>query len=56
LRQSLAESALDPGRLERIEAVLEEIEYLRHAPELSDVGHLREEILDRSLRLLRDLS
>lgn len=56
LRQSLAESPLDPGQLERIEAVLEEIEYLRHAPELSDVGHLREEILDSSLRLLRDLS
>lgn len=56
LRQSLTESPLDPGRVERIEAVLEEIEYLRHAPELSDVGHLREEILDSSLRLLRDLS
>jgi len=56
LRQGLSESALGSDQIERIEAVLEEIEYLRHAPELSDVGHLREEILESSLRLLRELA
>lgn len=55
LRESLAAVGLDAARLDGIDALLEEIEYLRHAPELSDVGHLREEIVDRSLRLLRDL-
>lgn len=38
-----------------IAALFEEIDYLRHAPELSEVGHLREEILGRSRRLVRDL-
>lgn len=38
-----------------VAALFEEIDYLRHAPELSDVGHLREEILGRSKRLARDL-
>ncbi len=36
-------------------ALFEEIEYLRQAPELSDVGHLREEVVARSRTLLREL-
>jgi len=56
LRSSLLAGGLAPELVERISAVLEEIEYLRQAPELSDVGHLREEILESSRRLLRDLS
>lgn len=34
----------------RLTSLLEEIDYLRHAPELSDVGHLRQEIVERSKR------
>jgi hypothetical protein len=36
-------------------ALLDELHYLRYAPELSDVETLREEAFERSRRLLRDL-
>jgi hypothetical protein len=36
-------------------ALFEEIDYLRHAPELSQVSHLGGEILERSRRLVREL-
>ncbi len=51
----LRERGLAPERAAAVAALFEEIDYLRHAPELSDVGHLREEIVARSKRLARDL-
>lgn len=54
--ERLRAAGLAAEAIERTEAIFEEIDYLRHAPELSDVGHLRAEIVERSERLLRALA
>lgn len=55
LSDRLRERGLPGEAAAAILALLEEIEYLRQAPELSDVGHLRDEIVARSRSLLREL-
>lgn len=55
LPERLRERGLPTETAAAILALLEEIEYLRQAPELSDVGHLRDEIVARSRSLVRQL-
>ncbi len=55
-RAALAARKIPPEALEDLERLLEDLQYLRHAPQLSAAGALRAEVLDRSRRLLRRMS
>lgn len=54
-REALGRAGVPAPRAADLAALLDELHYLRYAPELSDVESLREEALERSARLLRDL-
>lgn len=51
----LRRSGTAPGSAERLAELLEELHYLRFAPELSDVESLAGELAERSERLAREL-
>jgi hypothetical protein len=51
----LAGHQVDDASLAEVEALLDELDYLRHAPQLSTTDTLRAEALARSRRLLRQL-
>ncbi|HSS52354.1 MAG TPA: BatD family protein, partial [Thermoanaerobaculia bacterium] len=52
---ALAGRKVDDASLGELEALLDELDYLRHAPQLSTTDTLRAEALARSRRLLRQL-
>jgi hypothetical protein len=52
---ALAGRKVDDATLGELEALLDELDYLRHAPQLSTTDTLRSEALARSRRLLRRL-
>jgi hypothetical protein len=55
-REALARAGVPAPRASALVALLDELHYLRFAPELSDVESLRQEALESSRRLLRDLA
>ena len=54
-REALAKK-LPAEVLDELGRVIEDLQYLRHAPQLSATGSLRAEVLARSRRLLRRMS
>jgi hypothetical protein len=54
-RELLAARSLDAGALDELGLLIEDLQYLRFAPQLSTTDNLRSDALDRSRRLLRRL-
>ncbi len=54
-REVLATRGVGPESLNEVGRLAEDLEYLRHAPQLSATGSLRDETLSRCRRLLRRL-
>ena len=52
----LAAHGVDAGALDELELLIEDLRYLRSAPQLSTTDTLRSDALDRSRRLLRRLA
>jgi hypothetical protein len=55
-RESLAARGVAPDSLEELGSLLDDVQYLHYAPQLSATGTLRAEVIDRSRRLLRRMS
>jgi BatD DUF11 like domain len=55
-REALAGKKLPAEVLDELGRLIEDLQYLRHAPQLSATGSLRAEVLARSRRLLRRMS
>ncbi|HKI02820.1 MAG TPA: BatD family protein [Thermoanaerobaculia bacterium] len=54
-RELLAADRVDAGILDDLDRLVEDLQYLRYAPQLSATGSLRDEVISRSRRLLRRL-
>jgi len=55
-RERLAVRRVPPDSLEELGGLLDDVQYLRYAPQLSATGALRAEVIARSRRLLRQMS
>jgi hypothetical protein len=55
-RELLAAQGVDAGALDELGLLIEDLQYLRFAPQLSTTDTLRSDALDRSRRLLRRLA
>jgi hypothetical protein len=53
--EALASRGADPAATAELRRLVEDLHYLRHAPQLSETGDLVHEAVDRSRRLLRRL-